>query len=116
MFRPPEFYSPRSLMALRRATVVGSLILLCNFSVLDVSAQDKLKLKSQRELSTFENTPITLKLSDFTVEGPGADRYPEGFAFFEHSAHIVGLMPKARQPFAKMSLGGPQCSEMMRTP
>jgi len=64
----------------RCAVIIAGILILSMFTS-SLNAQDKkLKFKDQRDLSTFESTPITLKLSDFTIEGPGENRYPEGFS------------------------------------
>ena len=41
---------------------------------------EKLTVTGQRTLSTPVNTPITLRLSDFTIDGPGENEYPNGFS------------------------------------
>ena len=72
---------PFSGALLRYTVTAAGIALFSIFILFPVSAQDKkLKLKDQKDLTTFETTPITLRLSDFTVEGPGEDRYPEGFS------------------------------------
>lgn len=40
----------------------------------------KLSIVGQNTLTTAVNTPITLKLADFTIDGPGEDEYPTDFS------------------------------------
>jgi gliding motility-associated-like protein len=59
---------------------ISLLILIFYAAFTSVYAKDKLEITGQVALSTRQNTSITLKLSDFTVSGPGAEEYPEGFS------------------------------------
>jgi gliding motility-associated-like protein len=47
---------------------------------LATTAKDKLEITGQKQLTTTLNTAITLHLDDFTVTGPGTDKYPSGFS------------------------------------
>lgn len=55
------------------------------------AANDKLKITGQKSLSTEGTTPITLQLTDFTIEGPGEKDYPRDFVLrlFEGKDYTV---------------------------
>lgn len=60
--------------------IVSSLLTVCLafFAFIPVESKD-LEITGQKDLSVEQGKSITLQLSDFTVKGPGEDRYPTGF-------------------------------------
>src|SRR5688572_11264204 len=48
----------------------------------EAHAKDKLEITGQKALSTTEGHSITLRLTDFTISGPGQEKYPTNFRLF----------------------------------